>query len=315
MREMAELVNPFEVGIRKRGFIYDSAKARWERYRSIEKDPALLKKIPYGIQKLDEYTNGGTSPGHITLFFAKSGGYKTKVKANILYNMSFSARKNVMAVTLEVPFDEYTEIIDSRNSLIDFDKLTVSTLDDVARERHRNALSAMVRDRPPLYLVDIPGDATTADLIGETELYYIKYGRYPEVVGLDYINEIDPVEPWGRGNTGGKFKNVGKEIRKIARTYKYAFISSMQENRKAKEEKKDKSKVDLENIGESHQFHNVCHLVVNLYQDDEGVDEASNTLNWGIKKNRYGPNHKNFTTFINPSLNYVGDRSLTFNNV
>ncbi len=309
MKDLAELVNPFEVGQRKRGFIYESAAARWQRYREIEDDPKKLNKIPFGITELDKYTNGGTRPGHITLFFAKSGGFKTKVKANISYNMAFESCKDVAVITLEVPKEDYEAIIDSRHALIDFNNITSSTLDDMDRDKYRNALIDIDERKPSLYIADIPGDATSADIIGEAELYYVQNSKYPDVVVLDYINEMDPLKPWGT-NTGTKFKNLGVEIRKATRSYKFAFIGSMQENRKATDVKENKKKVDLEHIGESHSFHNVCHLVVHLYQDETGIDEASNSLHWGIKKSRYGPNHVSFTTFINPAVNYVGDRNL-----
>jgi len=311
MREFAELINPFEVGQRKRGFIYESAAARWERYRDVERDPALLKKIPFGIKGLDDNTKGGMRLGHIVMFFAKTGGFKTKVKANLGYNMAFQDKRDVMTISLEVPLDDYETIIDSRNSLLDFGKITNAELDEEERDRYRSSLIGLTKDKPSMYLVDIPGDATTADLVGESELYYIKHGKYPEVVILDYLNEIDPIKPWGT-NTGNKFKNVGVEVRKITRSYNFAFITSMMENRKATEEKKDKKKVDLEHVGESHSFANVCHLVIHLYQDENGIDETANELHWGFKKNRYGPNHVSFTTFLSPAINYVGDRQLVF---
>jgi len=51
--------------------------------------------------------------------------------------------------------------------------------------------------------------------------------------------------------------------------------------------------------------------VVHLYQDEQGIDEASNQLHWSIKKNRYGPK-TSFTTFANPKINYIGDRRISF---
>ena len=309
MRDLAELVNPFEVGQRKRGFIYESAAARWERYREVEQDPQKLQRMPFFISGLDQHTNGGMRPGHITLFFAKSGGFKTKTKANIAYNMAFLGNKDVMVITLEVPKEDYEHIIDSRHALVDFNKITSAELDETDRDRYRSALVDIHEKQPSLYITDIPGDATSADLVGEVELYYMQKGKYPDFVVLDYLNEMDPLKPWGT-NTGTKFKNLGVEIRKATRSYNFGFLGSMQENRKASEVKENKKKVDLEHIGESHSFHNVCHLVVHLYQDEEGIDEASNSLHWGIKKNRYGPNHITFTTFINPAFNYVGDRNL-----
>jgi hypothetical protein len=87
----------------------------------------------------------------------------------------------------------------------------------------------------------------------------------------------------------------------------------MQENREGKKTK-DKEKVGVEHIGESHSMQNVCHLVIYLYQDDQGVDDATNVLNWAIKKNRYGPKNRTFSTFVNADLNYVGDKTLVTGN-
>jgi hypothetical protein len=81
----------------------------------------------------------------------------------------------------------------------------------------------------------------------------------------------------------------------------------MQENREGAK-KKDKEKSGLENIGESHYFSNVCHLVVHLYRDE--ADVVENALHWSVKKNRYGPKDLSFLTYANAAYNYVGDRQI-----
>ena len=304
--ELSELVNPFEIGLRKRAYIHEDAPARWELYKKREENPIPPDVIPYGIEELDKMTNGGMRKGHIAAFFASSGGYKTKVKANLAYNFSFLSHKDVMVITLEVPIEDYSSIIDSRHALLNYNEITGGTL-GVNKEQYRKSLIELYNSKPRLYIVDIPGDATTMDIAAETELYYTKFGKYPDVVILDYLNEISCVQPWN--NTSEKFKNAGVEIRRIVRTYGYGFITSMQENRDAKKIK-DKTKVGTEHMSESHYFQNVCHLVAYLYQDENGIDEGSNQLHISFKKNRYGQKNVNFPVFVSPAYNYVGDRQI-----
>lgn len=304
--EFSKLVNPFEVGQRKRGFIYESAAARWARYRQIEANPDMKEGVPYHIEELDKYTRGGMRKSHIVGLYAESGGYKTKTKANIAYNFAYMSNQHVMVVTLEVPFTDYELIIDSRDSLLSFGDILDGSL-KANREYYRQRLMHNKQMKPKLYLVDIPGEATTADLISELELYYTIQGRYPDQLILDYLNEISPVESWN--NTSEKYKNAGVEIRRIVRMYEIGFLTSMQENREGKK-LKDKAKSGTEHVAESHYFQNVCHLFIHLYQDSEGIDDATNQLHWSIKKNRYGPKHVTFTTFCSGDLNYVGDKKL-----
>ena len=307
--QLSDLLNPFEVGQIKRRFIFDGAIERWETYKEIEANPLRRPGMRYHISELDRLTNGGLRKTHIALLFAESGGYKTKTLANIAYNLAFLERKDVMVVTLEVPLHDYEHIIDSRHSYLDWNVITTGRLDPGAKTQYRNALIQIHTQRPRLYIVDIPGGSTSADLIRELEKYYTKFGKYPDVVVLDYINEMSPVNV-GQGSTSEKFKNLGVEIRQITRSYGPAFIGAMQENREGKKIK-DKEKIGVEHIGESHYFQNVCHLVVHLWQDADGLDDANNTLNWAIKKNRYGAKHRSFVTFANPSINYIGDRMIS----
>lgn len=303
---LADLVNPFEAGQRKRGFIYESAKQRWQQYRDIEKNSNLLNKLPFHISELDTYTNGGLGLGHILLLFASTGAMKTKTKANLAYNFAFVDKRDVMVLTLEVPKDDYEHIIDSRHNMLEFGLIQTANLGE-KREQYRQSLVEMDKAKPPLYIVDIPGGATSADIISELELYYVRYGKYPDVVVMDYVNEMEPVTSWK--STGEKYKNLGVEIRRIVRSYGIRFVTSMQENREGKKIK-NKEKEGLEHIGESHSFSNVCHVVVHLYQDEEGIDEIENTLHWRILKNRYGKKGVSFSTFANPAINYVGDRRI-----
>lgn len=305
--DLSRLVNPFEVGQRKRGFIYESAKAKWSRYREVERNPSINSRTPLLISELDRYLHGGAKPGWLFLFYAESGGLKTKTLANLAYNLSHIQNEQTAVVTLEVPFDDYEDIVASRDALIDFNNIQQGVLGD-KRDRYKKSLMGMIEKKPPLYLIDIPGDATSMDLFAETELFYSKHGFYPTWLFLDYANEMDPVTPWR--STGEKYKNLGVELRRMVRTYKFGFFTAMQENREGKKQK-DKTKVGTEHIGESHSFQNPFHVIIHQYQDSEGVDNATNQLHMSIKKNRFGEKNVTFSVFASPANNYIGDRRIT----
>lgn len=304
IQNLAELQDPTSAGLRKREYIYETAQERWERYKELEEDPSKAKGISYHIADLDKYTKGGFRIPHIVMFFAETGGFKTRVKANLAYNFAFLERKDVMVVTLEVPMEDYQHIIDSRHAHLDFNDIISGQLQH-NRDRYYSSLNDMVQQKYPLYIVDIPDRSTPADLISELNLYRAKFGKYPDILIIDYLNEMEPMTPWK--GTSDKFKNLGVELRWITRSYNVGLIGSMQENREGKKTK-NKEKIGLEHIGESHYFSNVCHLVINLFQDE--IDVTENLLHWSIKKNRYGPKGVTFATFANPAFNYVGDRQL-----
>ncbi len=304
IREFAELQNPLLYGNRERGFIYDRAQDRWDYYKDIESDPTKREGIPFHINELDKHTRGGIRKPHIFLLYAATGGFKSRVKANLAYNFSFLGHQDVMVITLEIPNNDYERIIDSRHGLLDFNNIVAGDLGP-DKDRYFDALSNIMVAKPSLYIVDIPDRSTSADVIAELNLYRAEFGKYPDIVVLDYVNEMEPVGEWQ--GTSDKYKTLGVELRRICRTHNIALITSMQENREGAK-KKDKEKSGLENVGESHYFSNVCHLVIHLYQDE--ADVVENALHWSIKKNRYGPKDLSFITYANAALNYVGDRQL-----
>lgn len=306
--ELSELVNPMTRGVRDRGFIWESSKDRWDKYRNAERGVSDNPPMKFCIEDLDRATNGGIRKPEILCFYAGTNSFKTKTMANLAYNFAFLDKVNVMVITLETPRYEYEAIEDSRNTLLSYNSVVAGGLNQQERSLYRESLIRIQKEKPSLYIVDIADSATSADIIAELELYYTKYAMYPDVVILDYLNEMDPLGKWG--NTSEKFKNLGVEIRRITRSYGISLITAMQENRDGKK-LKDKDKSGLEHIGESHYFSNVCYYVIHLYRDEDGVDEAMNQLHWAFKKNRRGKKNESFVTFANGDYNYVGDRKVS----
>jgi len=309
---LSDLMNPFSIGGVHREFIYESAVERWLHYKEVEEGTALDTSIPFNIKELDKATKGGLRKSHIMLIVAPTGGYKSQVMGNIAYNYSFISKEDTMVATLEIPGSgeqrDYQRLIDARHALLDFSDIVSGKLNvSINRPLYREKLMDIDEQKYPLYIVDIPDKATPADLIREYELYYAKTGKYPSSTIIDYANEMEPVT--GYGNTSEKFKNLGVELRRIARTYGSRIITAMQLNREGKKIKEGEKR-DLEHVSESQYFSNVCHVVAFLYQDANGIDAATNQLHWMLRKNRYGKVNEGFTTFANPAFFYVGDKNI-----
>ncbi len=309
---LSELMNPLAIGNNSREFIYDSAVERWLHYKDVEAKLITNTQIPFHISDLDMYTKGGLRKSHMMLIVASTGDYKTLTKLSLAYNFAFIEKKDTMVLTLEVPGSgdqrDYQMMIDSRHSLLEFSDIISGKL-NITRSTYREKLMDIRDQKYPLYIVDIPDKATSADVIKELELYFAKTGKYPEVVIIDYLNEMEPVSSYD--GTSNKFKQLGSELRVIARSYGIRIITSMQLNREGKKIK-DGEKRDLENISESHYVTNPFHVIVFLHQDVNGIDAATNQLHWTIRKNRYGQKNVTFTTFANAPFCYVGDRKVIY---
>ena len=309
---LSELLNPFALGTVGREFIYDSAIERWLRYKGIEHGDIKNTAIPFHISELDKYSNGGLRKSHMMLIVAASGDYKTLTMLSLAYNYAFIERQDTMVLTLEVPGSgdqrDYQNMIDARHSLLEFNDIINGKL-SVNRSLYREKLKDIADQKYPLYIVDIPEQATSADIIKEIEMYYAKMGKYPEVVIVDYLNEMSPVAIYS--GTSDKYKILASELRVIARMYNIRIVTAMQLNREGKKIK-DGEKRDLENVSESHYVSNPFQVIVFLHRDVNGIDEATNQLHWTIRKNRYGQKNVTFSTFANPAFCYVGDRKVTF---
>jgi hypothetical protein len=141
---------------------------------------------------LDKHTRGGIRKPHIFLLYAETGNFKSRVLANLAYNFSFLGHQDVMVITLEIPNNDYERIIDSRHGLLDFNNMVAGELGP-EKDRYFDTLSNIMVAKPSLYIVDIPDKSTSADLVAELNLYRAKYGKYPDGVVLDYVNEMEPV--------------------------------------------------------------------------------------------------------------------------
>ena len=300
--KFTQLTNPLNVGDTVRRHIFDNTRERMLSYRQTESHLESSPSTSYGISKLDFHT-GGAFPGEMTLVVGGTSGYKTKTLINFAYNFSFISEVDTMVVTLEVPINKYEQYFDSRHSGLLFDKIRSGGL-GIEGDIYRGKLIDITDKKYPLYVVDIPGGSTSADLVGELELYYATYGKYPKILIVDYANQMAPAGRWE--DKSDKLKVLGEEFRQIVRSYRIHLVTASQENREG-QKKKIKEDLGLEHIGESHYFSNAFNTIIHLWQSSDGADKASNVLNFKLDKNRDGEKDVSFPVNCLPEVNYIGD--------
>ena len=144
---LSSLMNPLLLGSAGSEYIYESAIERWMHYKGVEEGSIESTAIPFHIQDLDKYTNGGLRKSHMMLVIAPTGSFKTLFKLSLAYNFAFVERRDTMVLTLEVPGSgdqrDYQMMLDARHSLLEFSDIINGKL-GVNRSIYREKLKEMV---------------------------------------------------------------------------------------------------------------------------------------------------------------------------
>lgn len=288
-----------------RGFLHDSAKDRWDRYKERDGGNLGTDIIPFCIKSLDDVL-GGMFRSFLTLIYSKSGGGKTRTAINIAYNCSL-AGYNVVYFSLEMRYDLLAACFDSRQAWINSNHIIFGKLETQDKKKYFESLKKMYREKTNIWIVDIPKGATTGKLYEEISLYKAATGRDPDLVIIDYANLMEPMKRYqGRSE---KYDALFQEFHEFVRDGGFAGITATQESRTAtqndKKKKKDEDVDGLENIGLSNYMANHCENVIRLKHNK--FDRLQNRMNAVIDKSRYASPNTVIPLFALFDKNYVGD--------
>ena len=294
----------------RRGFVYQSAKTRWGRFKELSSGVADGNLVPFGITALDEKL-GGMRRTFVTLLYSKTGGGKTRTAINIAYNAAL-AGYNVVFFSLEMAFDLLAACIDSRIALVDSKKILFGKLDKGDRAKYRQALIQQFKDQLNIWIIDIPMGMKSVQILNELEMYKAATGLIPDLVVVDYANLVEPMVRYsGRSE---KYDVLFKEFHEIARMQDISLLTATQESREATKAFKQKAKraadelEGTENIGLSNFIAPHCEIVIRLRQTKH--DKLQNRV-WAIvDKDRYGELGIEISLFALWDLTYVGDRKV-----
>ena len=301
---LSGIPNPQLFGEVRRGFAHehDYLKKVWENYKARHANPERFKDfIPYGIKGLDMVTTGGTRAGHITLVYGDTSSGKTRFKVNLAYNMAVLGYR-VLYISIEDPFDNIARMLLSRASLLDYTGIELAKLSAEHEQKLRDTIIKIDKAQNLPYLAFWPGAGYVDDIDREVRAYEAKTGQLPQVIFVDYANEMYPRREYN--NPSERFNNLFSEIRTYSAERKIAFITSLQQSRTGKQKKKEED-YGLEDIGQSHYVAPHCHVVVFIKQTAE--DKLSNTLNIYVQKNRYGRKDVKIPVTSHWDISFVGD--------
>ncbi len=299
-----------------RGLIWETAPHRWDNFELCNKNPDLLRGIPFGIKEFDDSTGGLhalETEADLVVFFGKPGTYKSRMMINIAYNMVVTGVP-VMFITKEMAKQRVELLFDARESLNpplkakNKRKLSYQLLQDAYligrfRERYRQLLVTMYKERKySFWLVDYPGPLTTIDIVRELEVYKTKFDKYPRAIFLDYANLVDPVGDWG-GQENQRLDRVFLELLGITRGYRIPLVTAVRESRTGSL-LKERDEIGIEHIGLSQAIGYHVHLLIHL--DHTKDDKKAGILRARLVKGRYA---RPFNTKLKvlPEYNYVGD--------
>lgn len=261
---------------------------------------------PTGWDEVDRLLFGGLSVKELLLVAANSGGGKSITLANLAYNYIHSG-KNVLYISLELDAD----VIGQR-----FDTMFTG----VSRQnwkQHVSEISSRVKSAGQncgeLDVVQLPAGSCANDMRSYLKEYYLQYDMLPDVLIVDYLDEMGPNERVKADDVWLHDKLCARQLRQIMVDYEFIGATASQLNRDAvKAAQHDHSHIagGISKINIVDVFWSIMMTPAMMasgdvafhFQKTRNSDGAGNTvwLNWDSKhlliKNRDSSEGINFTS-------------------
>jgi len=222
------------------GTLSESAKARAERYNTIESNPELARGILTGLTEFDRITNG-LHKGELMIVAGATGTGKSVVMHNIGVNaylggndpsheLDLATKKghNVLYFSLEMPKSTMERRVDSCMGRLIYNHIRDGVLSLEDKQRYFNVLKFQEAYKYNFHTVDMPKGATAREIeLKYLELCDTKF--VPDLVIIDYIGIMSPNEP-GESDWLSLGK-ISADLHEFARMYNIPVITGSQVNR------------------------------------------------------------------------------------
>lgn len=236
--------------------------------------------IPTGL-KVDEYLRpGGLPKGAIGVVLAATNVGKSKALVNIGKAAIVEGGAKVLHITLE---DSEDDILDNYDAC--FSHVQLSALKDKPKKIRRTVDEYGTKHGEFLVVKEFPGATLTVPMLEQYLKLLERAGFVPDMVIIDYADEMLPTLSSGDGDTYKEQGNVYRELARMAHPLRYnvAVWTAAQTNRSAL----DAEVVDLNNMGDSFKKAQKAHLVLALCQTEE--EQRGGFGRVLIAKNKFGP--------------------------
>jgi len=243
-------------------------------HEDIKNNPELAQGIHVGFREFDRITNG-LQESELLLI----GGESSSGKSTFAMNMALNAwrgknkipdtveeftdnfdnsGKNVLVLTIEMPFDSFRRRADSCIAGIPLYGLRDGTLNSSEIEKFKASLLFQEHYPKEFKIVDIPRGCTIQQI--ESKFLETCYDYVPDLILIDYISLMTPDE-----NHGSDWLNLGRlaeQVHEFTRTYTSRVISPVQLNRPPKNG--DNGSADQHRVGRSIMLPQNANIVLNI---------------------------------------------------
>lgn len=257
------------------------------------------KHIKTGWDWLDKKLNGGfLQTGRALYIF---GGQTNVGKSIILGNIATNIckqNKRVLLISLEMSEMLYSKRLSSNLAQVPINEAHMNTdflKDSIKRFKSKHSgAELIVKEFPPSTITPSQLNAYINKLTQTT--------FRPDAIVIDYINLLKSPTVT---NSYDQIKKITESVRAMSYKYECPVISATQLNRSGY----DETDPGLDTIGESYGMGATADCIVSLWQRDE--DSELNVINFGMMKNRFGPNFGTCTMNIDYSTLTVTEQDIS----
>lgn len=257
------------------------------------------KHIKTGWDWLDKKLNGGfLQTGRALYIF---GGQTNVGKSIILGNIATNIckqNKRVLLISLEMSEMLYSKRLSSNLAQVPINEAHMNTdflKDTIKRFKSKHSgAELIVKEFPPSTITPSQLNAYINKLTQTT--------FRPDAIVIDYINLLKSPTVT---NSYDQIKKITESVRAMSYKYECPVISATQLNRSGY----DETDPGLDTIGESYGMGATADCIVSLWQRDE--DSELNVINFGMMKNRFGPNFGTCTMNIDYSTLTVTEQDIS----
>ena len=249
------------------------------------------EKLPYLINRLNEFTGGGNEKKTLTVIIAGTNVGKTLAMCSMAAD-DLRQGRNVVYFTGEISEDKIAQRIYANLFDIEMGMLPVLTEDVFGRK----ALELKTKYGSTLVIKEYPtGSADTAALRSFIRELFQKKGIKPDIIYADYLNLFNSVRYGHKdSNSYTQYKAVAEEFRGIAVENNVPVITATQTNKEGSKS----LDLNMTDAAESFGVPMTADLMIGLMEDNDL--RSRGLLRMKILKNRFAENnHDSFVVEVN----------------
>ena len=241
------------------GLGFGDAQYVWEKFNSPQ------QRFLTGLPSIDELTNGGLARGQVGVVAAGSGVGKSMALCHLAAE---AARRGAGVLYLNCESEDY-----------ELQARIISNLADMRNDRYRSLeieglREAHARCAPYRVVVrDLLTSSRPTDISTAVEEFRFKYGQHPDLIVVDYLNELEPAKENKNDTSYSSVARTLKDLMKLAKRTKSALWTAVQFNREGLKRTKKGSteRPDATHIAESISilFKATLVLTMNLLENDD----------------------------------------------